>query len=1016
MSQRATSVTGSGHSTPTSVPDASLDTASAPPSQPSPPADPLAAGHPRTWLPAGRHTLQAEAEGDVPAQTLSDLLQYAYEIGLDLGVKAARVPTPSGSLSHLDHAADDRSVDRARASSPAAALRTNPLLDSVRFTEMVQIGFDNAVLYAKGTLLSLPPFHYLPLKMREVGGTASKNMHPHPDPKTEGKSEQVAKHPEANVSASTHSLSALNKNAAPQGFPNFQDNCFINALSQCLLVVVPELMDHHPQWSHFVKSRTKSSLIALLSRLNLPSASSRQQDASETLQALLRGTKPDLANPNAFVQSDAAGHPLIPMMTSLYVEVRNCRHCAVETSREEIPTGIIVCHPDAKKKVITKSDLLQTLLSVELGQDSVHSAREGGCGRNNCVVISRKVQSLAKVLVFLIDRTPKSMVRVELQEQFEESNGTEVQPHEYDLAAACEHLGESRGSGHYVATVRAADGSWYQCNDSIVSNISSQWGSKAESKVKEHVKKASLLFFVRSDRSMVQHVAPPLPSLRNDSDSVSSPPPPEKTIPMYGHGRPRRRGIPRAAALPPQPQLERGYDLSPSVDDTPPDSDRILEKIRLHQDLHRMQAAITTKVEVLKLRLQKKLEVLHVARRRILEAVLKKLEELKVKVGAGGDKPGEQQKFSDERLLCFLFSPCELRNILEPCHLGDSEWHRVARNVTFQAKRYWSLALTDEDRTNLAREIESSAEFRQCKDGTTIKELDFDDFCFCNGCGALKQERAAFAKKSTYESVQVPVGLDKKLRFKCLPNQEPKHLPLAAAESVAPVAMTQLLDTMGQDEPNNEAQLLPPEQRQEQGAESTREAPPAAHTGAEDLGEDQTTLSSRSRKRSRHAEVAAEAHEETEEGEHGCASPQPMVPEEDVAPQPAEQCQPEPQEPEVVAEAAAAVELTESSAGTLLCGEQHASATPSRKRCRDEEEEPCPCPCPPEPAADPVPTLMPATDGKRAVSVGASTRQPTGPADATDADPAAPALQPETAVAGALPQEAIAECEALASL
>jgi hypothetical protein len=112
--------------------------------------------------------------------------------------------------------------------------------------------------------------------------------------------------------------------------------------------------------------------------------------------------------------------------------------------------------------------------------------------------------------------------------------------------------------------------------------------------------------------------------------------------------------------------------------------------------------------------------------------------------------------------------------------------------------------------------------------------------------------------------------------------------------------------------------------------------------------------------------------------------------------------------------APAAVELVESSAGALLSGEQHASASPSRKRSRDEEEEACPGP--PEPAAEPVPTPMPATDGERAGSVGASTRQPTGPADATDADPAAAALQTETAVAGALPQEAVAECEALASL
>jgi hypothetical protein len=315
-----------------------------------------------------------------------------------------------------------------------------------------------------------------------------------------------------NASASTHSLSALNNNAAPQGFPNFQENCFINALSQCLLVVVPELMEHHPQWRHFVKSRTKRSLIDLLSRLNLPSASSRQQDASETLQALLRGTKPDLANPNTFVQSDAAGHPLIPMMTSLYVEVRNCRHSGVETSREEIPTGIIVCHPDAKKKVITNSDLLQTLLSLELGQDSVHSAQEGGCLGNNCVVISRNVHSLAKVLVFLIDRTPNSMVQVELQEHFLRK------PKEQKCSLTSTilwRLASTLGSRGAPATT---------CNDSIVSNISSQWGSKAESKVKEHVKKASLLFFVRSDHSMVQHVAPPSPSLRNDSDSVSSSP------------------------------------------------------------------------------------------------------------------------------------------------------------------------------------------------------------------------------------------------------------------------------------------------------------------------------------------------------------------------------------------------------------------------------------------------------------------------------------------------------------
>eukprot|EP00796_Vickermania_ingenoplastis_P007386 gene7386-5200_t len=64
------------------------------------------------------------------------------------------------------------------------------------------------------------------------------------------------------------------------------------------------------------------------------------------------------------------------------------------------------------------------------------------------------------------------------------------EPHIYTLNAVCIHSGHSIHSGHYYSVVRARNGSWYECNDSLVKLISEDRALEQE---------AYMLFYSRKE-------------------------------------------------------------------------------------------------------------------------------------------------------------------------------------------------------------------------------------------------------------------------------------------------------------------------------------------------------------------------------------------------------------------------------------------------------------------------------------------------------------------------------------
>lgn len=229
------------------------------------------------------------------------------------------------------------------------------------------------------------------------------------------------------------------------GLPNYGNNCYVNAIIQCLRYTTPIVMD-------LVQYEPDTPLTTALCTL-------LYEDGTNNLKALLANLGSIHMDP--CLQSDA--HEFYLGIVDAVYHNRNSPVAGTMVSTLTCPNHHVLHN---------KQPFISTSINgnIESGIAAFEAAEQvdAVCEKcSACTMEKRLSLSPGKVWVLHLKRfnTQKKLTyTVDVPQTFERYGRT------WKLTAICNHRGTTAESGHYTAAVCSSTG-WFMCNDALITHL-----------------------------------------------------------------------------------------------------------------------------------------------------------------------------------------------------------------------------------------------------------------------------------------------------------------------------------------------------------------------------------------------------------------------------------------------------------------------------------------------------------------------------------------------------------------